>query len=153
MQELGRQLGLQFQESKTVCPCTSLKFLGIKLNSLKMEACLPTLKLAFLLQLLESWESKHTYTLQELQELIRFLQFCLQVIPSSHAFICCLIDFSTTFKSPFAKHHIPMATQSNLAWWSIYVSSWNGVHLLQWSGQTFHVHTDASGAKGIGGVL
>ena len=60
MQCRGKQLGLQFQESKTVHPCTCLEFLSIKLDLSKMEACLPASKLSFLLQLLESWELKCT---------------------------------------------------------------------------------------------
>src|SRR5882724_5379331 len=152
MQYLGKQLGLQFQESKTVCTCTCLKFLSIKLNSSEMEAHLPASKLSFLLQLLGSWESKCTCMLQELQELIRFLQFASQVIPSLHAFIQWLIDFSMLFMSPFTKHHVSAAASSNLTWWSIYANSWNGICLLQQSKRTFHVHMDTSGTKGIGGI-
>src|SRR5882724_6995357 len=51
IQCLGKQLGLQFQESETVRPCTWLKFLSIKLDLEKMEAHLPASKLSFLLQL------------------------------------------------------------------------------------------------------
>ncbi len=153
IQELGTQLGLQFQESKTVRPCTALEFLGLELDSAKMEARLPMPKLRFLRELLMAWEFKRTCTLRELQELVGFLQFSSQVIPASRTFIRRLIDFSMSFTCPFTKRHVPAAARADLAWWSTYAESWNGVRLLQQARQTLHVHTDASGTKGIGGTF
>ena len=104
IQELGAQLGLQFQECKTVCPCLALEFLGLELDSLRMEARLPMLKLCFLCELLMTWGGqKCTCSLHKLQELVGFLQFTLQVIPASRTFIHRLIDFSMSFTCQFTK--------------------------------------------------
>ena len=153
IQELGAQLGLQFHECKTVCPCMALEFLGLELDSLRMEACLPMLKLCFLCELLMTWGQKCTCLLHELHKLVGFLQFALQVIPASHTFIRRLIDFSMSFTCQITKQHIPAAAHADLAWWSTYAESWNGVHLLQQAHPTLHVHTDASGTKGIGSTF
>ena len=104
---LGKELGLIFQDSKTVWPCTHLEFLGLELDSTTMEARLPVDKLIFLQDLLHSWSAKQTCALLELQELLGFLQFTSQVIPCSRSFLCRLFDFSVKFNSPFTRHHIP----------------------------------------------
>jgi hypothetical protein len=98
---LGNELGLRFQDSKTVWPSTHLEFLGLELDSIAMEACLPSDKLAYLSELLDTQALKTKCTWHELQELTGFLQFALQVIPKSRTFIRCLFNFSSTFTSPF----------------------------------------------------
>ena len=44
-QSLGKQLGLIFQHMKTVLPCTCLEFLGLEIDTIRMEARLPPDKL------------------------------------------------------------------------------------------------------------
>jgi hypothetical protein len=78
---IGEELGLHFQEEKTFWPCSLLDFLGLDLGSDVMEAQLPEDKLLFLRDLLRDWSRKHTCSLREVQELVSFLQFSLQVIP------------------------------------------------------------------------
>ena len=58
-----------------------------------------------------------------------------------------------SFTCQFTKRHIPATARADLAWWSTYAESWNGVHLLQKARPTLHVHTDASGTKGIGSTF
>ena len=140
-------------------PLHALGFLGLELNSEKMEHTFPC-QSSFSFEH-SSWcgsqkhheGSKHTCMLWELQELVRFLLFSLQVIPASQMYIHQLNDFSTSFTCPFSKQHIPTTAHADLAWWSTYAESWNGVCLLQQDHQTLHIHTDASGAKGIGVIF
>src|SRR5882724_11357255 len=87
IKSLGKELGLLFQLAKTIHPTTSLDFLGLELDSEATEAQLPIEKLAYLRGLLDTWASHKTCTLKELQEIIRFLQFCMQVIPHGRTFI------------------------------------------------------------------
>lgn len=63
---LGTQLGLHFQPSKIEGPTTCLEFLGIKLDSLTMEAQLPPSKLDFLVKLASDWHSCTHYMLCKL---------------------------------------------------------------------------------------
>ncbi len=78
---LGKQLGLHFQPSKVDGPTTVIEFLGIILDSIKMEAHLPDVKLAYLQEQLVLWQSRQDCMLQELYELTRYLQFCSQSFP------------------------------------------------------------------------
>jgi hypothetical protein len=149
---LGKELGLNFQDTKTVWPCTRLEFLGLELDSTTMEARLPIDKLIWLQDLLHSWSAKRTCTLLELQELLGFLQFTSQVIPLSRSFLRRLFDFSSKFSSPFTRRHIPSSARADLRWWLAFSSTWNGVRLLSPSRPSVVVHTDASGRKGLGGI-
>jgi len=85
-QGLGSQLRLYFATKKTVAPWTSLEYLSLELDTFVVEAHLPSDKLIFLWDLLNSWLSKHTASLHEVQELIGFLQFASQVILHSCTF-------------------------------------------------------------------
>ena len=149
---LGKELGLNFQDSKTVWLCTRLEFLGLELDSTTMEACLPVDKLIFLQDLLRSWSAKRTCNLLELQELLGFLQFTSQVIPLSCSFLRCLFDFSSKFNSPFARCYITSSARADLRWWLVFRLMWNGVQLLSSSRPAIVVHTDASGRKWLGGI-
>ncbi|KAF5379032.1 hypothetical protein D9615_006011 [Tricholomella constricta] len=149
---LGKELGLYFQDSKTVRPCTQLEFLGLELDSTAMEARLPPDKLAYLTDLLDTWASKKRCTLYELQALTGFLQFASQVIPKSRTFIRRLFDFSCTFTSPHAIRHIPKPAMSDIQWWHVFSAHWNGIMLINPSLPSLSVHTDASGSKGLGGI-
>jgi hypothetical protein len=149
---LGRELGLVFQDSKTVWPTTQIEFLGLELDSVAMEARLPPDKLVFLKTLLQHWSVKRFAGLKEVQELAGFLQFVSQVIPCSRSFLRRIIDFSMKFRSPFQKLHVAKGVRADICWWQTFCTPWNGIHLLRPSIPSVIVHTDASGRKGIGGV-
>ena len=92
-------------------------------------------------------------SLVQVQELTGFLQFALQVIPYSRAFLHQLIDFSITFASPFTRCWVLAYARADIHWWHSFAHIWNGVHLITPSQHIVHVYTDASGMKGIGGIL
>jgi hypothetical protein len=151
--DLGTQLGFRFQDSKTILPCTKLEFVGLEIDTVAMEARLPLDKLDFLRELLDGWLSKRSVGLRELQELVGFLQFTCQVIPHSRAFIRRLINFSMTFRSPFTVRRVPAYALADIMWWHTFAFAWNGIRLITPFYPTVHVYTDASGTKGIGGIL
>ena len=152
-QSLGKQLGLIFQHMKTVLPCTCLEFLGLEIDTICMEARLPPDKLCYLREILDSAMVAGSMSLVQVQELTGFLQFALQVIPYSRAFLHRLIDFSITFASPFTRCWVLAYARADIHWWHSFAHIWNGVHLITPSQHIVHVYTDASGMKGIGGIL
>ncbi|KAF7342789.1 Integrase/recombinase xerD [Mycena sanguinolenta] len=153
VQALACALGLNFQDSKVVGPTYVLEFLGITLDSLRMEARLPLEKLAFLQTLLATWRSKSHCTQRELSELTGYLQFCSQVIPYSRAFLRSMFDFSSSFRTPFAHRRIPRVVRRDIEWWAMFSPAWNGILLISPTRETLHIHTDASGSKGAGGIF
>jgi hypothetical protein len=151
---LGSLLGLRFQPEKVEGPSTCIEFLGIILDSIRMEARLGENKLSFLQELLASWSSRSHCTLRELEELTGFLQFVSQVIPYSRAFLRSLYDFQSSFHdNNFAQRRIARPAMRDLSWWSTVAIGWNGIHLIAPQRETLHIFTDASGTKGLGGVF
>lgn len=151
---LGHQLGLRFQDSKTEWPTYVIEFLGLILDSIRMEARLPEDKLAYLQDLLLSWEGKKQSSLKEVAELGGYLQFCAQVIPCARTFLRRIFDFSASFDGkPFTRRRVPSGVRSDIAWWLAFSREWNGIRLLQPSAPTLHIYTDASGTKGLGGYF
>lgn len=150
---LGRCLGLRFQDSKTVWPCHVIEFLGLILDSLKMEARLPEDKLEFLENLLSVWQGKKHCTLAEASELSGFLQFCSQVVPCSRTFMRRIFDFTASFRdNHFIRKFVPSGVRADLHWWLCFSRHWNGIRVIQPSFPTIHIYTDASGTKGLGGI-
>jgi Reverse transcriptase-like len=149
---LEHELGLIFQDSKTIWPATQIEFLGLELDSVAMEAHLPHDKLIFLKSLLQEWSVKQIACLQEIQELAGFLQFVSQVIPCSQSFLHRIINFSMKFHSPFQKLHMAKDVKADVHWWQIFCTPWNRVRLLNPSLPSIVVHSDASGWKDIGRV-
>ena len=72
---------------KTVGPCTCIQFLGIKIDSVSMEARLPVDKLTKCRALLRSFMGKDKVTLRELQSLVGVLSFACSVIRFARAFL------------------------------------------------------------------
>ncbi|KAF5355210.1 hypothetical protein D9757_014770 [Collybiopsis confluens] len=75
-----------------------------------------------------------------------------RVIPHSRIFLRRLFNFEAKLSSPFSRRHIPSGVHSDLAWWRVFSVHWNGVRILSPSASV-SVWTDASGVKGIGGVI
>ncbi len=113
MLALGQQLSLHFQPAKVDGPSTVIEFLRLILDSIKMEAQLPDIKLVYLQELLQSWMSHHSCSFHDLNKLTGYLQFCSQVIPMSRAFIQAMHDFSSSFF--FA---ICSPLRPSLCWWA-----------------------------------
>jgi hypothetical protein len=128
---LGKQLGLRFQALKVFGPATQLAYLGLDLDTIAMEVRLPPEKLTYLL------------------ELTGFLQFSSQVVPTSRAFLRSPYDFSIQFKTSFTRRRIPKSARHDIEWRHRFASQWNGVRFFSPSRHTIHVHTDASGIKGL----
>ncbi len=131
MLALGRQLSLQFQPSKIDGPSTLIQYLGILLDSIKMEAHLPDTKLAFLHELLYTWKLWHTCSLHDLNELTGYLQFCSQVILTFRTFI----RLCMTFLPHFNCYLLNDGSQN----WS--ASTWTGGWILQSIGMAFLYQT------------
>ena len=77
-------MGLCFQDEKTVRPATQVKFLGLNLDTMAMEAQLPADKLLYLCDILLEWLGHCSCSLLDLQQLVGYLQFCSQVSGSPY---------------------------------------------------------------------
>jgi len=140
--------------SKVEGPTTSLTFLGIRLNTITMEASISSEKKLELLHELHWMTHKSSCTKKELLSLIGKLSFCCKVLPAGRIFLHRMIDLSTSVKK--LKHHIPLTTEAQLdiRWWINFLPSWSGKSLIlsnKWTPlPMLHLYTDASGLHGWG---
>ena len=88
-----------------------ITFLGIFLDTVKMELQLPCDKLEALTSLLRQWSTtKKKATKRELLSLTGKLSFAAKVIPAGRIFLRRLIDLTTLVKK--LHHHIPYNSNS-----------------------------------------
>ena len=149
-------LGVPLSAEKTVGPATELEFLGIVLDSDKMEARLPEEKMNRVKHELSHWSVRKSATLVELQSLIGLLQFPCRVVPPGRAFLQRIIDLTIGLKKPHHHVHLNQAFFADLAMWRSFLDSWNGKAFFLndfWeSSNDLSLQTDASGSIGYGGI-
>ena len=87
-------LGIPIAREKTFGPLTTLSFAGIELDSIQMDARLPSDKLSKCIELIEAFLKRKKVTLRELQSLIGLLNFACSVVRPGRAFLRRLIDLT-----------------------------------------------------------
>ena len=120
-------LGIPLSLKKTAGPCNIIEYLGIYLDSDKMEARLPKEKIVRIQQIIESFRTRSSCTKRELLSLLGHLNFACRVIIPGRSFVSYLIALSTTVKK--LHHHVKISQECrrDLDMWSDFLTSWNGV--------------------------
>lgn len=139
--------------SKLEGPAPQLSFLGILLDTQKLELRLPQDKMARSQQSITAWRKKKVCTKRELLSLLGVLHHACQVVRPGRSFLRRMIELSKVAKK--LHHHIRLNAEfhSDLEWWALFLPGWNGVGML--SSLCQHPHTvtvtsDASGSWGCG---
>ncbi|XP_053387994.1 uncharacterized protein LOC128551264 [Mercenaria mercenaria] len=154
--QLADEIGLPIKEDKTLLPSTVMSFVGIELDSVRMEKRLPEDKVHKLRDTLHSIKVRKRVSLKELQSLIGLLNFACSVVTPGRAFLRRLIDLTVGVKKSHHKIRLNTEARADLAAWSIFVDGFNGISLMlpdRWeSSQSLQLFTDASNI-GFGGYL
>ena len=147
-----RILGVPLAPEKTEGPSSTITLLGITIDTSKGELRLPADKLERLLQTTSEWLTRRSCTRRELESLIGVLQHACKVIRPGRAFLRRAIALLCVAKQPH--HHIRLNNEfrSDLMWWSVFGSHWNGAALLTTphTANLIIVTSDASGSWGCG---
>ena len=151
---LFTRLGIPIAEEKQEGPSTVLTFLGITLDSTRLEARLPPDKLASIKSAVSAWLTKPEGSKRELLSLIGLLSFAAKVVPPGRSFLRRMLDLAhsqplldstVTLTDPFFK---------DLHWWHSFLESWNGRSFLmspRWlPNSVLRLFTDSSGSIGYG---
>ena len=147
-----KDLGIPLAAEKQAGPCSTIEFLGIIIDTIRQELRLPDDKLRRLQSLLQEWKSRKSCTRRELESLIGVLQHACTVIAPGRSFLRQAIALLNVAKQPY--HHIRLnaAFRSDMMWWQIFASNWNGRALVfKADGKKAQLTTDASGTWGCGG--
>ncbi len=148
-----REVGMPVAVHKTEGPSTALVFLGILIDTEKMEIRLPADKLTRLQSLINQWGEKTVCTKRDLLSLLGHLQHACKVVPSGRSFLRRMINTSTYVKELY--HHIRLNREfrSDLRWWSLFLADWNGSRIMSSRSKLrpdFILTSDASGSWGCG---
>ena len=152
-----KNLGIPISKHKTEGPSTVLQFLGILLDSVRMEARLPEDKVQRLRSDLSHWRTRKSATLQEIQSLIGTLNFACKVIPPGRPFLQRIIHLTRKVNKPY--HHIKLNAgfREDIRMWQTFLDQWNGSNFFMhkdWAtSEALHLYTDAASTVGFGGIF
>ena len=103
------ELGFGINWEKAVAPTQRLTFLGIEIDTVFRQLCLPESKLCELPELLSDALLKRSITKRDLQRLVGKLNFAARVVFGGRTFLRRIIDVINTLSRPH--HHIRINKQ------------------------------------------
>ena len=124
--DLCADIGVPLAPSKTLAPTTALPFLGITLDSVRLEARLPVDKLEQCKVLLRAFSVRSKVSLRELRSLIGVLNFACSVVVPGRSFLRRLIDLTMGVVKPHNHIRLTQQVKMDLAIWLEFFSSFNG---------------------------
>lgn len=113
------QFGIPLAHDETIPQCHSLEFLGITLDTLKMEFRLLQEKLAKTRLLVARMLQVKKTTLRELQSLLGSLCFASKVIPMRRVFSRCLYMATEGLKHPGSHICLGISLRKDLHLWRL----------------------------------
>ena len=148
-----QRLGVRVSMEKLEGPSTQISFLGIMLDTERLEVRLPEEKMARLAEAIAEWRGNRSCTKRELLSLLGILHHACKVVQPGQSFLRRMIELSKVVTE--LHHHIRLNTdfRSDLEWWAMFLPEWNGVGMLSSLGVHSHTVTmtsDASGSWGCG---
>ena len=125
--EVCRMLGIPLAIEKVEGPLTVLEFLGILLDTIRMEARLPEEKIVRIQATIHEWLGKKKATKREILSLVGLLQHAAKVVCPGRTFVRRM--YSVAARVPELDYYTCLNKEfhSDLSWWHIFLSSWNGV--------------------------
>ena len=130
---------------------TQVIFLGIEIDTIKMEARLPPKKRQKCITQLKAILQQPTASYSDLDSLVGSLSFAAGISPDSRGFLQRLnqvLRAGRRNRSPIA---IAGEAREDLLWWHSLLQKWNGTSLLLVPTTIFRIWIDASITGGIGG--
>ncbi len=95
--------GLEQSEVKACGPCTSMIFLGVLFDTIKLTLSVTDERLLELRELLKSWESKVWATKKDVQKIVGKLNFLAKSVRPGRMFISMILEFRQGYKDEGSK--------------------------------------------------
>ena len=153
IKDVCSMLGIPLALEKVEGPSDSLTFLGITLDTQTMQARLPDDKLLRIRHQTSAWLSKKKATKREILSLVGLLQHATKVVPPGRTFLSRMYQTAARLKHLSYYTRLTKAFLSDLRWWHLFVTRWNGISFFDCSLPNHEIHTDASGSWGCGAVF
>ena len=116
-----RKLGLPLKFQKLEGPTAILTFLGIRLDTIRMELRLPQEKFEELKEVIAKWLTRKAGRKRELLSLIVKPAHVSKIVVPGRIFLRCMLD--TVHKVRHLDHwvHLNREFESDLAWWHCFM--------------------------------
>ena len=149
-------LGVPLAVEKFEGPTTCLTFLGITLDTVKMEIRLPEDKFTRIRQEISKWLQKRKATKKQILSLVGLLQHATKVVRCGRNFVGRMYSTAVKLKDMSYYTRLNKDFKSDLYWWYFFSDCWNGLNLLcttnTRSSADYCIQTDASGSWGCGSL-
>ncbi|XP_054463932.1 uncharacterized protein LOC129098839 [Anoplopoma fimbria] len=150
-----KELGVPLSPEKTVGPSTSLEFLGITLDSVSLQASLPTEKINRISLLISNYLLAPKCTKHQLLSLLGHLNYAIRIIPQGRSFLSHLLSVAASVPNLHGHASLDKACKTELKLWHQFLSSWNGISLFYddhiTKPEDIQLFTDAAPSIGFGG--
>ena len=148
------RLNIPLSKKKTVGPYTTLEYLGIILDTVKMEARLPHDKVERISSFIANFMNRRSVKKRELLQLLGHFNFAARVIIPGRSFVTYLINLSTTVNNLNYYVSLSHECREDLKMWHIFLQQWNCVSFFYDSHTTssddLNLYTDAASNFGFG---
>ncbi len=155
VQKVFSELGIPIAQEKTMGPATSIKFLGINLDSVKFQASLPKEKIDRIILVASTLSDNSNCSKRELLSLLGYLNFAMRIIPQGRPFISHLLSPASSVYTLEDRISINQACHDELSLWITFLKQWNGLSFfynnLISSPVDIQLFTDAAPSVGFGG--
>ena len=157
MTTLFKRLNIPLAKHKVVDPCTVIEYLGIILDTEKMEALLPQEKEIRICDFIEQFLNSNVCSKRELLQLLGHFNFAIRVIIPVRLFVSYLISISTTVHGLKDKVFLSDECRIDLRFWHKFLLSWDGISMFYDTNYTrtteMELYTDPSSTVGYGGYI
>lgn len=140
-----RYLGFAISWSKVTSPATVVTYLGIIIDSDRMELRLPDIKLEKLRAVLSSVEGKRFISKKKLEQLTGLLAHCSCVIRGGKTYCRRLYDLlKVALHRKLNKVRLTDLGMTDISWWSKFAAWFNGISAIPRPDFIHKVYTDSS---------
>ena len=148
------RLGIPLAIEKAEGPSTTLTFLGITLDTVQMEACLPPEKLNKIRETVALWLPKKKATKRAVLSLVGTLQHATKIVRPGRTFLRRMYATASKVRELHYYTRLGKEFRSDLNWWDVFLYSWNGLSFMRYMNvateHNYTIQTDASGSWGCG---
>ena len=129
--ETCQLLGVPLNENKEEGPSKVLTFLGLKIDTVKMEVRLPQGKLEEMRSILKRWRGMRSCRRRDLESIVGSLNHACRAVRPGRAFKRRLQDLMTTVVRDGRRLRLNLEARADIEWWYQFGLEWNGTSLMR----------------------
>ena len=153
LKQVCEEAGMPTEPEKDEGPATKLVFLGMELDSDKLEIQLPQEKLEKMRQTLQDVRGMKACQKRQLLSVVGILSHACKVVRAGKSFVHRLIDLSSSVRQLDRFVRLSREARVDLEWWCQFGQEWNGTAMMwhvDWTRPEVVLTSDASGGWGCG---